>query len=136
MKKIILLFLSILITKTTFSQYAQFPDSNAVWSVWQQKFFINGDSIFNGTTYKKYYFSMSPTLVNSNFFSLLREDTISKRIYTINSTGHEKLLYDFSLSANDTITVFPKPYLSTDSFLVKVESVDSVSIVGQFRKRL
>jgi hypothetical protein len=67
---------------------------------------------------------------------LLREDTISKKVYTVNSAGQEKLLYDFSLNVNDTVTVYPKPYWWADSLQVKVEDIDSVSILGQYRKRL
>lgn len=61
---------------------------------------INGDTIINGITYKKY------TKIPYNYLSdlqLLREDSITKKVYGfINGAINERLLYDFSLMVGDT----------------------------------
>jgi hypothetical protein len=121
--------------------YHPFPDSNAVWSVFNQKYFVSGDSTLNMLNYKKYFFSSDsiPLLTNGAFFALVREDTLAKRVWAIlKDSANEKLLYDFSLEVNDTTTVFPASnfFYVPDGIKIIVEQSDSVLIDGQYRKRL
>jgi hypothetical protein len=142
MKKIIILFLTIFAANhVSTGQTFHFPDSNAIWSVWNEKYFVSGDSIYNSTLYKKYYFSHDsiPSLTNSIFIALLREDTTAKRVYAIRKDSiHERIIYDFSLADNDTLTVFPFSFFpyETSGIRIRVEQHDSILIGGQYRKRL
>lgn len=57
------------------------------------------DTVVNGLVYNKYIESS----YNPNFFLLLREDSLAKKIYIIdNDSTVENLLYDFSLVVGDT----------------------------------
>jgi len=142
MKTLLSLILTIAFTfDFAFGQYHHFPDSNAVWSVYNQKYFVSGDSIINLMSYKKYHFSNDsiPTLSNSTFFALLREDVLLKKIFAIaKDNNSERLLYDFSLGVNDTITVFPLSFFHfiSSGIKIKIDQIDSIIINGQYRKRL
>ena len=127
-----------LTTISAFGQHLNFPDSNAIWSVYNEKYFVDGDSTFNSIDYKKYYMTYDTIVPSGNFYALLREDTILKKVYSIGSgKTQERLLYDFSLSINDTISVYPLsfPYFS-GSILIKVDFIDSILIDGNYHKRL
>ncbi len=135
------LFLSLTILLAISSAFAQninFPDSNAIWSVYNQKYFVDGDSSFNAVNYKKYYFSNDSIVTSGSFFALLREEILTKKIFAVSSGySQEQLLYDFSLSINDTVSVYPLSFpFASGPILVKVESVDSVLIGDTFNRRL
>ena len=138
MKNLLLSFTILLTISSAFTQNINFPDSNAIWSVYDEKYFVDGDSTFNAIDYKKYYFSNDSIVTSGSFFALLREETLTKKVFAISAgNAQEKLLYDFSLSINDTVSVFPLSYPFTSGpILVKVESVDSVLIGDTFNKRL
>lgn len=119
-------------------QNFNFPDSNAIWSIYDQKYFVDGDSIVNANKYKKYYFSNDSIVTTGSFFALLREDTISQKVFAIaQSNTQEHLLYDFSLTLNDTISVYPLsfPFFS-GNILIKVDLIDSILIGSNFHKRI
>ena len=102
----------VLLTAETKSQtytYHSFPDSNLTWigfmgcgvhntswrTSWTMR--ITSDSIINGITYH-----------NLSDVGLVREDS-SRKVYFFNLTNfdtcsNERLLYDFSLSKDDTLT--------------------------------
>lgn len=135
------LFLSLTILLAISSAFAQninFPDSNAIWSVYNQKYFVEGDSTFNAINYKKYYFSNDSIVTSGSFFALLREEILTKKVFAVSSGySQEQLLYDFSLSINDTVSVYPLSFpFASGPILVKVESVDSVLIGDTFNRRL
>ena len=85
------------------------------------EYYSIGDTIVNSNTYKKVYKRDIQSL-NSNYqapyqpltpytlFGIIREDTTSKKVYTIVyqnapgcSTGQEELLYDFDINGGDSI---------------------------------
>ena len=138
MKHLILCLIIILTTKLVFGQNLNFPDSNAIWSVYKEKYFVDGDSTYNAIDYKKYYFSNDSIVATGSFFALLREDTILKKVFSIaagNSLEH--LLYDFSLSINDTVTVYPVSFpFYSGPILIKVVFIDSILVGNNYHKRL
>ncbi len=121
---------------TVFGQNFNFPDSNAIWSVYDEKYFVAGDSSFNFINYKKYYFTNDSIVATGTFFALLREDTITEQVFSISSDSiQEHLLYDFSLGVNDTATVFPLAFY-LEPIRIIVDQIDSILINGQYHKRL
>lgn len=142
MRKLFLIILLMLSAKLGFSQYFQFPDANAVWSIketsFYERFYVDGDTIINSLTYKKYYISFDTIIANnSSMYAFLREDTISKKVYAISADSlQEHLIYDFSLNVGDTTTVYSHWWYTNQYFNVKVQAIDSLLIQGQFRKRL
>jgi len=125
-------------TQFSFGQNLNFPDSNAIWSVYNEKYFVNGDSTYNTIDYKKYYFTNDSVVTTGSFFALLREDTILKKVFSIASGNvQEHLLYDFSLSINDTVSVYPLSFpFYTGPILIKVDLIDSILIGSNYHKRL
>jgi len=105
-----------------------FPDSNAIWSVYNEKYFVQGDSIYNSFDYNKYFLSCDSTVITGSFFALLREDTITKKIFAIPAgSENERLLYDFSLNLNDTCTVYPLSFMYySGPIRIKVDEIDSI----------
>jgi hypothetical protein len=140
MKTFLVLVIGLFSVISASAQSIHFPDSNAIWSVYMTKYFVNGDSVVNEKVYKKYYSTEDSTFITSNFFALLREDTISKEVFVIPSrTYEEKLLYDFSIILGDSVTVFPDRDYTAEYDLVpviaRVIHIDSVIIDGNLRKR-
>ncbi|MBC7412796.1 MAG: T9SS type A sorting domain-containing protein [Bacteroidia bacterium] len=139
MKTVLLISVLIASTIITQAQYQTLPDSNAVWSVMESKFFISGDSLHNGYLYKKYNKSNGPTLTTGVFYALLREDSLTQRIYTVPAdSSQERLLYDFSLNVNDTVSVYPSVYYYNSQVgnTVRVIAIDSILIGIAYHKRL
>jgi hypothetical protein len=140
MKKILLLLMIVTLTKIGFCQYVHFPDSNAVWAldfIGPEIYLVDGDTTINDVEYKKYYITTDTTITNYSLFGFLREDTLTKKIYAFTtSTSVENLLYDFSASLSDTISVFSYCWGAYGSLNVKVAAVDSILIQGQYRKRM
>ena len=138
MKHLLLYLTIILSTKSVFGQNLNFPDSNAIWSVYNEKYFVDGDSTYNTIDYKKYYFTNDSIVTTGSFFALLREDTILKKVFSIASGNtQEHLLYDFSLSIDDTISVYPLSFPSySGPILIKVDLIDSILIGSNYHKRL
>jgi hypothetical protein len=140
MKKLLLLTLILLVTSnyTSAQEYKKFINPDASWrvfyndksgidttayeSIWENYFL--GDTLINDTLYNKMYRSYLQAYNNdyqepyiylgdSTLIALLREDTISKKVFgrfvtTDNLSGcsnldKEELLYDFSLSEGDTV---------------------------------
>jgi hypothetical protein len=119
------------------AQGFHFPDSDAIWSVYNEKYYIEGDSMVNSKTYKKIYFSSDSNLNNGILFALFREDTTSRQVFAIRADStSEYLLYDFSLNVNDTASVYPTsfPYYS-GPISISIDQIDSIMINGQYRKR-
>jgi len=120
--------------------YVPIPDSNSIWSVLNKRYLVIGDSLVNGLTYNKFFVTLDTNLTNESlqYIGMIRQDIGNKRVYglSLNDTI-EKLLYDFSLSVNDTITVY---YMDFQNFgfsdPIKVTNIDSVLINGTYRKQL
>lgn len=138
--KTTLLFLLTIVLLTSYAQSQHFPDSNAIWSVPNYKYFIEGDSTYNSQVYHKFYISDDSLMTNRSFYGLFRYDTLLKKAYAIHHLSHtENLLYDFSIQLGDTTTVFPigePPNAAGTSIRVKVIAVDSTNLNGQLYRRL
>lgn len=146
MKSYLLAILSLITTVNLFSQQTHFPDSNAVWSVWDYKFIIDGDSTVNGNTYNKYYMIDDTVLTSTSqkqLAGLVREDTNTQKVWGIHpDSTQEVLLYDFSLEKGDSVTVSqitPFSPINDNGVItntVKIDSVDTITINGVSHKRL
>jgi hypothetical protein len=123
---------------SAFGQKINFPDSNAIWSVYNEKYFVDGDSTYNAYNYKKYYFTNDSIVTTGSFFALLRDDTINNKVFSIAAGNtQEHLLYDFSLKLNDTVSVYPISFLFwSGRILVKVDLIDSIFLGSNYHKRL
>lgn len=138
MMKIIVAFLFYLcLANILVAQNFHFPDSNAIWSVYNEKYFIVGDSLFDAKIYKKILFTTDSIVGNGIIFALFREDTISNQVFAIPSGEFsENLLYDFSLSLNDITTVYPISFsYYYGPVTISIDQIDSILINGQYRKR-
>ena len=95
--------------------------------------FFEGDSIFEGRSYKKVFKCTDELHENIGFYGLIREQ--DKKTYFIPYYSKiEYLLYDFSLVEGDTIE-FTDPYQYLTEVLY-VNEVDSVEINGVIKKRI
>ena len=138
MKKSIIILFSILSLNQLIGQHITFPDSNAIWSVYNVKYFVSGDTTINSLLYSKYYLSDEHAFENPSYYAALREDTLTQRVYYVPLyRNEEKLLYDFSLVENDTVSVNPYSFsFGLHSTKLYVESIDSILIGNNFRKRI
>lgn len=119
------------------NNYSHFPDSNAIWSIWDRKITVNGDTTINGFQYKKYY-NADSNFSNSFYLAALREDVTTQKVFAFHPTDSvERILYDFSATVGDTVESHSS-YLGwfAQPFLFQVLAVDSISILGNFHKRL
>lgn len=137
MKNLILSLTMLLCFNTVIAQNINFPASGAIWSVYDQKYLVNGDSSLNAKEYKKYYISNDSIVTTTSFYALLREDTITRKVYAIAAGSTlENLLYDFSLSVNDTAIVYPLSFpICSGPVSIKVESIDSILLAGNYHTR-
>ncbi len=141
MKKLLigLLLLALVDTNLIGQIYCPMPDSNTVWSVNTYKFLIKGDSVYNTKTYKKYFLTNDTALsaASLQYLCMVRQDVANKRVYAITPyTTIERLVYDFTLITNDTITVYPIDIIcSGNPVKIKITGKDSVLISGNYRKR-
>jgi hypothetical protein len=99
---------------------------------------ISGDTTINATSYHKIYksgntheyCSLGGCLNNwyyyNSYFGGIRQDTLLKKVYSIDNSGVECLLYNFSASVGDTMSC---------NFFDPVTSIDSVLIGNNYRKR-
>ncbi len=144
MKKIIILTLSILFGINMFGQTLLSP--NKTWMVletpvcgtkYTNTYQITGSTVIDGHT----YYQVDQQV--SNF--LLREegDKIYQRYEssdTFSTANTDWLLYDFSVTTSDTVTVYSylKNHIteSAESITFVVDSVDTVMFAGMPRKRI
>jgi hypothetical protein len=155
----------LLFSLNSFSQtYFPFPDSVGVWRIRSENYdgnltyysffdyFLNGDTTINSTLYSKMYLSTGTQIIdtlNSGYYGALRE--FNKKIYFYpdsnmqtgnpqdfcynwngNSPNYSEdlLLYDFNVGVGDTVH-----YFHLDSSYIIINSIDSILIQGQYRKR-
>lgn len=121
------------------NNYSHFPDSNAVWSIWDRKITVNGDTTINGLQYKKYY-NADSNFSNPFYLAALREDVTTQKVFAFHPTDSvERILYDFSATAGDTVesqSIFANMNSANQPLTFKVLAVDSISILGNYHKRL
>ncbi|NQY67856.1 MAG: T9SS type A sorting domain-containing protein [Flavobacteriales bacterium] len=141
-KFILTTLLSLLFFLGKAQEYVPFPDSNAVWSVNTDKFYVSGDTIIGGVEYKKYFRTLEDStfdIENSYYYAALREDG-NKKIWGIRHDSiNPLLLYDFQVNIIDTITVFPFEIASRSISYPKdivVLGKDSILINTTYRKRI
>jgi hypothetical protein len=153
-----LLFIFILFSVNASAQtsvYHPFPDSNATWIVlkscatWngplfcpctiKTRYLLTGDTLISGNIYhiisEENYGSCPPEcdcIEHLNGHHYIREDS-SKKIWIYNpSTMTDSLVYDFNLSAGDTIS---NSILNHQNDLMIIQSIDSIFIGNSFRKK-
>ncbi len=121
------------------NNYSHFPDSNAVWSIWDRKITVNGDTTINGFQYKKYY-NTDSIFSNPFYLAALREDVTTQKVFAFHPTDSvERILYDFSATVGDTVesqSIYTGWLGWSQPFLFQVLAVDSISILGNYHKRL
>lgn len=98
---------------------------------------LTTDSVVSDTVYKKLISTRYMSYDTSDFYiGLLREDTINQKVYFRKPQETDRMIYDFSLSKNDTIKDFR--YLDCgvcDKYAV-VDSVDTIiDLRGMERQR-
>lgn len=150
MKKLMILLITCNFYALTIKaqNYHPIVDTNKVWSVlnvvygappnydssYNTKFIKFGlDTIINTLCYKEVLETYNVNLINWTSFGYIREDT-SKKVFFIYDNNGETLLYDFNANINDTIALtLNPPGFVLDS--VVVDSIDSISLSGEYRKR-
>lgn len=105
------------------------PDANSFVTFYNK---FKGDTMINGLMYKKVW------LAEDEFYqdwyhngSFIREE--NNKVYLLESTGKEGLIYDFGLEEGDSV-VLENP-LAPDGLLLYVTTIDSVETFDGFRKR-
>ncbi len=163
MKRIFILIF-FLITKHTYSQLTlPFPDSSASWVItegggssgqWQYgnyRYFCNGDTVINGTSYKllKYSNNLDPIDTISSIvvgyyridgqkvFYLQDSSFVNGSSAMYNSsyfnTGQEILLYDFGIQIGDTFSLSDSTLGNTIIVLTQIDTIQfSSEVVRRF----
>ena len=96
-------------------------------------YFFDGDSVFNGKTYKQTFYYQDEHHTERLFSGLMREENL-KTYFISKESGIETILYDFSLEKGDTFE-----YLigaMPTSIILSVLESDSVLINNEWKKRL
>ncbi|MDP3928896.1 MAG: T9SS type A sorting domain-containing protein [Bacteroidota bacterium] len=131
--KVIFIILIIGLSYQSYGQHTSFPKTKTIWSVDNEKFIMDGDSIFNSKLYKKFYYSFD-SLRNIYFHCLFREDTVLKKAYVIGkNNSEEQLVYDFSLNLGDTARIEPLSNRYSNQMIIGI--IDSIQILNRFHKR-
>jgi len=121
-------FLMLFVSHNSFSQaYTPFPDSNAVWNVFEftlfypdsqqyrTKFYgLINDTIINTIKYNKLYFNdglidstIEASSPNTSYLCAIRQDTLLRKVYFIpKDSVNELIFYDFSINVGDTFFVY------------------------------
>lgn len=141
-------------------QYYTFPTSNAIWREYRYELggssrsyyydfqnFINGDTLIEGKIYHKIYqtgYTRSYILYQS-FYSeyediyvgAIREDSLRKVYYYVDSLYNEQLLYDFNLNIGDTLPIMvgTRERIINNNTTYTVTGIDSILVQGNFHKR-
>jgi len=110
MKKLYILSITFLIVSSVFSQaYRPMLSNSSEWYYYTiglgfqgtTQYSIIGDTTVSNINYSKVY-------QTSNFNpALLREDSLNKKVYSIQWNNNEALLYDFNLNPGDTFHISP-----------------------------
>jgi hypothetical protein len=125
-----------------------FPESYAIWSevytppfeTGPQSFYfygmLNSDTIINGKSYHKLYFSTDTIFQKSEYCGGIREDKDLKRIYYLGKQinfyeDQEIILYDFDLEIGDVVG---EGYNIMPGTELIVENIESILIGSLFRK--
>jgi len=106
-------------------------DTTGVWSVFKEKLYFKGDSLFDGHIYKKiYHYEDSVFDFNKgNFLTLFRQDSTGKS-WTRVPGRQERLLFDLDVKPGDTLKIYPVYSQYHSSFYSQVLN-ESIKILGQ-----
>ena len=149
MKRLLLLFFVLLSNMVVGQAYHKITDTTKLWSTVSGGIVSCGLAICNGTHSNKV---LSPTIINNQTYypvyktidslqtqwvmdGYLREDTITKQTFYFDGYENEGLLYDFSLSVGDSVTV-NNYHAELENFTMLCDSVDSLFLNGDYYKRL
>ena len=132
-----------LITSTLTATSQGFVDTTKLWNVAEcsvgpfgedcrtTSYKLHGDTTIGIHTYKKLYVGMDTTLTNGTLIGAMRDS--GQKVYYNNALG-EHLLYNFGANVGDTIK--PLSYLFCSENYLIVDSVDTVIVHGQSKRRL
>ena len=121
------------------------PRTNACMSILNCKYWFEGDTIIDSKRYTKVYqqYCYSKTECDDHlyYYAAVREDTIGAKIYGLFPCSDsswddcsEKLLADFDVKTGDEVMVRSAWFAS--QLPAFVESIDSIEINGEYRKRI
>lgn len=113
-------------------------------------YYTSGDTIINTLNYKKVNYindglfmgvltPLNQIFTGGTYNFAYRNDSLHKKVYIVpNDSAHEKLWYDFNLNVGDTLkgtysTGMP-PYYTSPGIMLKVDSIDSMLVCGNYRK--
>ena len=139
-KKVALTLIVLATLSPSFGQYESMLKSGAIWR-WEYKY---GGFLSIPLTSTYYYFKiLNDTSINttlykkSNYSVFLREDS-GGRVYLLDYTGIENLLYDFSMDVGDSIRSCHRNTIGsdTDYTYFHVVKTDSIYLNGRYLKRL
>ena len=83
---------------------------------------IEGDTIINGINYKKmWYTNQDPSIADWTLEKYIREDSTQK-VYQLNASNEERIIYDFGLSVGDTIVSNVSP--EQNSIVTALDSIE------------
>ena len=85
------------------------PDSNAYFSVSEEKFWFHGDTVIGEKLYKKVYLQGGPDadVDKTQYFAGVREDTLQGKIYCLhNASEQERLVADFGVEPGEQVSVY------------------------------
>ncbi len=143
---ILTITIGLLSINSAFAELKYFlPRSRACMSVLDMKYWFEGDTIIDNKRYTKVYeqycYSATECSDNLRYFAAIREDTTAEKLYCLHvDDGEERLIADFDVKAGDEIMVasYWGYELMDDIWYtqVEIESVDSVLIQNQYRKRI
>lgn len=102
------------------------------------KYSAKTDTVIGSHRYKRFYQDYyTPGFNNPNLVGFMREDTVARQVYFLDQAGTEDLLYDFSLSIGNTVSLnFPDVSGSLPQGTYTVVAVDTVLTRVGYRKQL
>ncbi len=145
------LFFIVVLLTFSLPVYSQTPyqivDTTKSWNTMNMGFIIWGVAVcggtktdkflntntFNGQIYRKVYEISDSAQTSWDEVGLIREDTLSNRIYFTDGYEPEGLLYDFSIAVGDTVNI-ENLYRGFSSTLV-CDNIDTVMVSGAPKRR-
>ena len=139
MKKYLLFVLTCLSISISHSQvYVPMANENHTWKqimfgfwAFEQEYKITGDTTFGNDQYKKLYMSQEGDWDTWYYVGAVRDEIGTGKVYFHNGLA-QQLLYDFSLQAGQSATIYPIGISS----LVTVSSTGTTYVNGELRKTL